>query len=753
MIERLILSDFGKFQNRSFDLAPFTVLRGDNEAGKTTVFDALFDNLCGGERRGAVWARLKDRYGAKRDSKVDYKDGAEPCVIPAEEFIGIYGVRAGAIHIEADNSGSWVELAKTSLFSGGVDPARLARELARRNDYSGNVAHNKEIKELSAELALAEQDLQAFEIGREKILSSGATLEKLAAESAALAEKLAEKSAEAEKKQALVKSLEAALEKSGAQAELELTEKYLACQERLARLAPYTTEKLGEYGALKEKTEKLAGEIGAAKGEQKALAEQVAALGAELALKEARIERAQKQASVAALLLTRLAAYSQSAAAVPVQPLRYLTWGAGLTAAGFLFYLLRAHPAAAFAAAVIVLAFAGAAGYFMRAGDGASGGRALLDTLSDEWRNSGLDISLIKRDTPAGMQEALIQAKAGFNNLTREIESLSRARRDFEEKIRAGEAAVKDLGLKKEEAEALSRAWLERAGCASRDEYYARIVEARTCLKQAAELKAGVDSALAARQASDTETLKIKLRLKVEEQGARCGGAKADRKAFEAARAELETCLNAKDELSAAKAAAEAGFEGLKGQAAGGLRGLPESIKAARERIAALKARIKANKLEGAAAAIASEIFAGMAEGSTLALAELSGELETALKDVLPGSGVELSDLALDSVKIKDAGGALRPAAHISSGTRDCFMLAARLAIARKARGAKPGILVLDEPFYTLDGPRQAAAVRLLKNFHLQTGWQVILLTKDAALAGALAAGFNDGQGFKLIEL
>ena len=755
MIEKLTLSDFGKFKDRAFDLASFTVFRGDNESGKTTLFDALFDRVCGGERRGAVWTRLKDRYGAARACEVKYTDGSGPYDIPAEEFIGLYGVRAGAIHIEADSSRSWIELAKTSLFSGGVDPARVAKELARRNDYSGNVAHNKEIKNLGAELAQAEAGLQALEAARAKILSSGAELERLANERAALEKKLAEKSAEAEKKYARVKTLEAALAAAGAQAELELTEKYLAAQEKLARLAPYSAEKLAEYGGLKEKTEKLAGEIGAAKGEQKALAEQVAALAAELGLKEAQIEKAQKQFAIAALLLSRIALLTAGKSAGPNQPLRYLTWGAGLAAAGLLFYALRETPQAALAAAAVVLVFAGAAGYFMSAasaGPGA-GERALLGSLTDEWHNAGLDVALVRRDTLGGMQEALIQVKAGFTNLTRDIESLSKRRRELDEKIKDNEASAKELVVKRNVAEAAARDWLNKAGCADRDEYYSRIHEAQACRKEAADLQAGLAAALASRQAPDVPALKIKLRLAIEEQCGKSGGAKADRKAFDAARAELDACLKAKEKLAAEKAAAEAALEGLKGQAAGGLSGLPESIRAERERIDGLKIKIESNKLEGEASAIASEIFAEMAEGSNLALAALAGEIETALKGVLPAAAVEISSLALGGVKIKDAGGTLRPAADISSGTRDCFMLAARLAIARKARGNRPGLLVLDEPFYTIDGPREQAAVSMLKEFQAQTGWQVLLLTKDAALAATAAAAYGDGQGFKLVEL
>ena len=53
-----------------------------------------------------------------------------------------------------------------------------------------------------------------------------------------------------------------------------------------------------------------------------------------------------------------------------------------------------------------------------------------------------------------------------------------------------------------------------------------------------------------------------------------------------------------------------------------------------------------------------------------------------------------------------------------------------------------PELLVLDEPFCTMDTSRRDLALRLLAHFHADTGWQIILLTKDAALpAAARAAG------------
>jgi ABC-type Mn2+/Zn2+ transport system ATPase subunit len=68
-------------------------------------------------------------------------------------------------------------------------------------------------------------------------------------------------------------------------------------------------------------------------------------------------------------------------------------------------------------------------------------------------------------------------------------------------------------------------------------------------------------------------------------------------------------------------------------------------------------------------------------------------------------------------------------------------MFAARLALALKTRlgagGLAPALLVLDEPFYTLDQSRAAAALKLLGAFQKETDWQIILLTKDPAVRAA----------------
>ena len=75
MITRLDLEDYGRFRKASLEFGPFTVVLGANEAGKTTVFDALFDALCAGSRKENLvpWKRLAGRYGALRRSVLTWK--------------------------------------------------------------------------------------------------------------------------------------------------------------------------------------------------------------------------------------------------------------------------------------------------------------------------------------------------------------------------------------------------------------------------------------------------------------------------------------------------------------------------------------------------------------------------------------------------------------------------------------------------------------------------------------------------------
>lgn len=121
------------------------------------------------------------------------------------------------------------------------------------------------------------------------------------------------------------------------------------------------------------------------------------------------------------------------------------------------------------------------------------------------------------------------------------------------------------------------------------------------------------------------------------------------------------------------------------------------------------------------------------------------------LRHILPdGRAVALLGLDQKQIQVDDAAGGRRALDNLSSGTQDAVVLAAKLALALKTRGEGKGLLVLDDPFLAMDRQREERALRMLQDFHLRHGWQIILLTKDAHLRDGMVRLFPDCRAIEL---
>ncbi|MFW6363092.1 MAG: ATP-binding protein, partial [Spirochaeta sp.] len=94
-------------------------------------------------------------------------------------------------------------------------------------------------------------------------------------------------------------------------------------------------------------------------------------------------------------------------------------------------------------------------------------------------------------------------------------------------------------------------------------------------------------------------------------------------------------------------------------------------------------------------------------------------------------------------IQIEDAGGTARDINKLSSGTRDAFYLAARLALIAESN-LNPGLVILDDPCITLDPERTGQAMQVLVRFLQSTGHQVVFLSKDPATAEYLRSALPD---------
>jgi predicted ATP-binding protein involved in virulence len=91
LIDKLTLTDFGKFRGAAFDLKPVTFVFGPNEAGKTTFFDGLFQALCKPSETRKAGKSLKERYGAGRKASMS---SAPADAVSEEEFLNLFATAA-----------------------------------------------------------------------------------------------------------------------------------------------------------------------------------------------------------------------------------------------------------------------------------------------------------------------------------------------------------------------------------------------------------------------------------------------------------------------------------------------------------------------------------------------------------------------------------------------------------------------------------------------------------------------------------
>ena len=201
--------------------------------------------------------------------------------------------------------------------------------------------------------------------------------------------------------------------------------------------------------------------------------------------------------------------------------------------------------------------------------------------------------------------------------------------------------------------------------------------------------------------------------------------------------AEIQTIQRTKDELVRRESED-------RGTIKGSLGDLPERILATERRLETCRAAIRDLNTDRKAAEMARDLFVELAEDFELLLEKLAQDIAATYGSIVGAPRtVRLGQLDPQSASIIDAGGASRSLGNLSSGTRDAFLLAARLSLAGSMREGD-GIIVLDDPFHAVDKSRAVNLLRLLERFHADRGWQIILFSKEESLAPLCREIFTD---------
>lgn len=142
----LNLLDFGKFKNKNFEISEnITLFYGKNEAGKTTIFDALLLAFSINDKKSAAHIKtIKGRYGDDINFNTSPEIDKSIKMYP-QAYQNIYAIRQSEIIFDINDSKKtdkdWQQAIKMKMFSSDIDINKLIDDV--RLEHSGRAENSQ----------------------------------------------------------------------------------------------------------------------------------------------------------------------------------------------------------------------------------------------------------------------------------------------------------------------------------------------------------------------------------------------------------------------------------------------------------------------------------------------------------------------------------------------------------------------------------------------------------------------------------
>lgn len=751
MIRRISLVNYGAFRGRSFDLGRCTVFHGPNESGKTTIFDALTEGLCTRTRANHAHMRdLRARYGEDRSVEVD-REGGTPEAVDMDTFLSVYAVRNADVDIRIEGGQSWMGAVKANLFTGGVNPEQLQQALERRASTKGSLAHNRELKDLHARHEEASRQLEQLRDRRRTAHAEETQADQEAEELDAARAREAESRQELDE---LTRTFEVQ-EQIRLRARLDDTAALVSRVEQLeqatGRHRRYATDETGELDTLRAATQAATEALNTARVELEQTAQRLPALRERLHETESARMAAARAASVAAGLLDRVDEAERATASRVVRTPRWpVLVGAGLAVLASAGIAFMAAPVAvrvgATAAAVVSLVIGMLLGTRVESRIDDERRGEYVKRFLDDWRNAGVG-GLGAASSLDSLRQSLMTVRAGVSSAETLVTEAGDRLREAEQAHERLAEALRGAEQKHAEAQRRAEEWYRAHGVRDRDEYVRRVTEYQGLEGQLQEARAELERACRDHECEDAGALARDLRRRLadldEQAVPRTGVSDTE---YTALRRRLEQARRDFAGLQARVHERERALVQTRAHMQGSLEGIPEKIARLSRTVEDLQGQIDARELDRKAAGIAAELVASISQDTDRVFADLAAAIDGELSCTLgAGRTVQVDGLSMDEIQAVDAGGVLRRVDLLSRGTRDAFVLAARLALAGRAGWDAP-VIVLDEPLLSLDDARRAAAVGMLAAYRAANDCQMVLFTRDEALVEDVRSAFPEEE-------
>jgi energy-coupling factor transporter ATP-binding protein EcfA2 len=734
MISELRIERFGRFAGQSFDFAATTVFVGPNESGKSTLFDALLAAVCRPPNNKSAGRALRQRYG-------DYvvpEIAGDPPVLDVDEFINLFAIRSGVYDLDLAGKSEWLQRVKSALFTGGVDPNRIIADLEAEADERRSRRHIKVYNEALADHDRLDRERADLVARREAVLSRQRQVE----EESARIRRLEQQATEAAARAAEVD------EHLAQQQRLRERERHRRVLGELQRAADAAAEADAAGAASPEDALDVlhatveaarAALAAAATAERQARDERERA-----AATRAAAERDVRAAEAAAALAAELRR-SHGGGGPPAGPGAAVVATAVAAAAALGAGLLAPLPpwgrAAAFAAAALAALAALAAGLLQHRRATVAGGATAADRLREEWKRRGGPGEL----RAARREDLLAELLVLEGGAAHASERVAATGHELAGRESAAASARDQAARAREELAAAEQAegrWLREHGAASADDYRRRRARRLAAERLLAEARRMVAQAAGEYECVDDASLRAELDRRIRDLDAAIVETPLPEPGVRRLEAERGRLRDSLARLAREREAVKEGMDLERGGIRTSLGEIPQRLLAVERALAVRKAELGRLERTRKAAALARDLFAELARDSDATMEQLAAEIAAVYGELAGATrGVSLGAFDLASARAVDAGGESREVDALSSGTRDLFVLAARLALAARSRPG-PALLVLDEALQAIDDGRADRVIGMLRRYQQERGWQIVLFTRDPQLPVRLQAVF-----------
>lgn len=743
MIKTLNIESFGKFKNRVFNFGKVNFVYGKNEAGKSTLFDAIFHTIAKPKGNHSEGKRLTRRYGDERTVTIE---GNIPDSIDPDEFLNLHSLKAGEIRMEF-GKGKWLENLKKQMFSGGIDPLSIAKELEPKSVEKGNNVHIKEKKFLEAKLDSNKNEIQNIIDKKDSLLKQEQTVIQEEGRKESLQKEIQVLKSEIQDLETEIQ-LQDTIRKKKSLSELyrNLTD-WKAHFAKLKDLAHYEKDQSAELDSLQNQKNNLQGRLSAMQASFKAQEDQI--LGAEknLTEKQEQFHLDSNLENLARNMKERVESILKEPKTVLIVKwnIPYLVVSLILLAVGLVVFVYDFPMKETLFLLGIGTMFLSILLLFIsrKTASVRDVEQEKIATLkySKEWNETHRAPRLNIGDLDE-IRQFLIQFINKRNSDTKQFELDKMAISNSKEQCNQLKTKIDELTEESTEIDRKINNWLDDKKIQSREEYLIKCKE----YSRSYELKSSLEKIIRSRFPSDNfEDLLTDANRKIanlEEKNIPSDG--LDDSQYQKLKSDHSKKKESLESLSNKERKLDKDTTIVRANVEAQLNPLSEELSRLQNETILTEKELLRNESTRLASKIAMEIFEKMGEETNDILVSLATEIASSSGSIFSKKREILINNLNGDIEMEDESGVMRHIDHLSLGTKDSFYIAAKLALCeRKDPDLK--LFILDEPFLSLDENRGDQALEVLKNYVKNKDWQIIFLSKEEELGKKLKSLFpND---------